>query len=156
MVEKMILNSETDIYAFFEIIDRAEAASILDVGMILKRIGSVSRQVKDKEITTDKKLIGVDFFPEVVCPVWNTIYDVIYKPNEIFLQENHQKYELAVVMQLEKCMDKEEVRPMWKWLSTHISYIMTDWKLEEVKKMIIFKNVQEIVVDDKLYWFITL
>lgn len=156
MVEKMILTSETDIYAFFEIIDRTEAVSILDVGTFLKRIGSVSRQVKDKEITTDKKLIGVDFFHEVVCPVWNTIYDAIYKPNEIFFKENHQKYELATVMQLEKCMDEEEVLPMWKWLSTHVSYIMTDWKIEEVKKIITVKNAQKIMVDDKSYWFITL
>lgn len=155
-MDKMIHTNETDIYAFFEIIDRAEVDSILDVGMFLKRIGSVSRQVKDKEIPSNKKLIGVDIFHEVVCPVWNTIYDAIYRPNEFFLPENHQKYELATVIQLEECMDKEEVRSMWKWLSTHVSYIMTDWKLEEVKKIVTVKSEQEITVDDKSYKFITL
>lgn len=155
-MDKMILTSETDIYAFFEIIDRAEVNSILDVGMFLKRIGSVSRQVKDKEIPSDKKLIGVDFFPEAVCPVWNTIYDAIYRPDEIFMTENYQKYELATVIQLEECIGKTEVFPMWEWLSAHVSYIITDWKLDEIKKMIPFRTEVEITVDNKSYWFITL
>lgn len=155
-MNQMILTNETDIYAFFEIIDRTEARSILDVGMFLKRIGGVSRQVKEKEISPDKELIGVDFFPETACPVWNTIYDKIYRPNEIFLPDNHQEYELAVVLQLEKCMDEAESFSMWAWLSAHVSYILTDWRSDEVKKMTGFKAVREITVDNKSYWFITL
>ncbi|WP_075721639.1 hypothetical protein [Roseburia sp. 499] len=155
-MDKMILTYETDIYAFFEVIDRTEADSILDVGMFLKRIGSVSRQVKDKEIPADKKMVGVDFFPEIVCPVWNTIYDAIYKPEEIFSSENHQKYELAVMIQVEELAHKEEMPLMWNWLSSHVSYLLTDWNLEEVKEMVAFKTEQEITVDGRSYRFITL
>ena len=79
-MNKMILTNETDIYTFFEIIDKSEAGSILDVGMFLKRIGSVSRQVKEKEIPRDRILTGVDYFEEIQCPVWNNIYDKIYTP----------------------------------------------------------------------------
>lgn len=156
MLDKMILTNETDIYTFFEIINRTEADSILDVGMFLKRVGSISRQIKDKEIPSDKKLAGVDFFPEVACPVWNTIYDVIYRPEEIFVSENEQKYELATVIQLEKYMEETETLSMWKWLSTHVSYIVTDWELEAVKKIVKVKSEQKITVDNKLYQFITL
>ncbi len=160
MAEKMILTSETDIYAYFEIIDRAEIDNILDVGMFLKRIGGVSRQVKEKEIPFDKKLIGVDFFPEIASPIWNTIYDSVYKPQEIFLTENEQKYEMAVVMQLKEVADKvlkEAGRiQMWEWLSNHVSYILTDWKIEEVRKMIKVHTEREIKVDEKSYWFLSI
>lgn len=155
-MDNMTLTSETDIYAFFEIIDKAEAEHILDVGMFLKRIGSVSRQVKDKGIPADKTLTGVDFFPEVVCPVWNTIYDAIYKPNEIFIPENHQSYELATVIQLEEYLAQTDIFPMWEWLSAHVSYVMTDWNPDALRKIITVRNEMEIMVDDKSYRFITL
>lgn len=153
-MDKMILTSETDMYAFFEIIDRTEAESILDVGMFLKRIGAVSRQVKDRQIPMEKNLTGVDFFPETECPVWNTVYDSICCSNEIFLPENHKTYELAMVLQLEHCVDREESVQMWKWLSSHVSYIMTDWKIEDIRNLIKYKTDTEIIVDNKSYRFI--
>lgn len=155
-MDKMILTDETDIYAFFEIIDRTETDSILDVGMFLKRIGAVSRQVKDKEIPVEKKMTGVDFFPEIDCLVWNTIYDSIYGSNEFFLPENNRTYELAMVLQLEHCVDKEESVQMWNWLSTHVSFFLTDWNMEEVKRLVKFKAETPITIDDKSYRFIIL
>lgn len=155
-MDKMILTDETDIYAFFEIIDRTEADSILDVGMFLKRIGSVSRQVKDKEISMEKKLIGVDFFPEISCPVWKTIYDSVFGVEEFFSPKNNQKYQLAMVLQLEGCINETEYVQMWNWLSSHVSYIMTDWNMEKVRKLARFKTSREITINQKKYWFITL
>ena len=155
-MEKMILTSETDMYAFFEIIDRTEAENILDVGMFLKRIGAVSRQVKDKEIPLEKKMTGVDFFSSTDCPVWNTIYDSIYRSNEFFLPKNNQTYELAMMLQLEHCVDRKESVQMWNWLATHVSYIMTDWNVEEIRKLAKFKADTEITIDNKSYRFITL
>ena len=155
-MNKMILTNETDIYTFFEIIDKSEAGSILDVGMFLKRIGSVSRQVKEKEIPRDRILTGVDYFEEIQCPVWNNIYDKIYTPEEIFITENNQRYELATVLQLHECIEEEKYFEMWKWLCGHVSYVLTDYNIDKVKKMIKYKTVLPVTVDDKSYWFITL
>lgn len=124
--------------------------------MFLKRIGAVSRQVKDKEIPMEKKLTGVDFFSEITCPVWNTIYDFVYQSNEFFQKENRKRCELAMVMQLEHCVDKAESIRMWSWLSSHVSYIMTDWNMVAVRKLARFKMDREITINDKSYWFITL
>lgn len=153
-MDERILTGETDIYTYFEIIDKTEADSILDVGMFLKRIGSVSRQVKDKEIPAYKKLVGIDFFPEIKCPVWNTVYDDTYKPNDFFLSGNAQRYELAVVLQLEEHVRSEDVCILWKWLSTHVAYIFTDWRLAAISEMIEYRAVKEITVDDRTYGFI--
>lgn len=155
-MDKMILANETDMYAFFEIIDRTEADRILDVGMFLKRIGAVSRQIKDKEISLEKKLTGIDFFSEIDCPIWNTIYDSVYQPDEFFLPENNQTYELAMVLQLEHCVDREESVQMWNWLSAHVSFFLTDWNMEEVKRLVKFKTETPITIDDKSYSFIIL
>lgn len=155
-MDNMILTSETDIYVFFEIIDKVEAESILDVGMFLKRVGSVSRQIKDKEISMDKTLVGVDFFPEVICPIWNRIYDVVYTPSELFQKESPKKYNLATVIQLNDCMSEAEAVIMWKWLENHVSYVITDWDFDEISKVINVKNQRKIAVDDKSYSFITM
>lgn len=155
-MESMILTNETDIYVFFEIIDKVEAESILDVGMFLKRVGSVSRQIKDKEISGDKTLVGVEFFPEVICPIWNRIYNAVYTPDELFKKEHTRKYELATVLRLKDCMSDTEAATMWKWLKKHVSYLLTDWDFMEISKVIDVRNERKITVDDKSYSFITM
>ena len=52
----MILKNENDIYLYFETIEQLEPKHILDVGMFLKRIGSVSRKVMDREVLADIRL----------------------------------------------------------------------------------------------------
>ena len=58
----MILKNENDIYIYFETIAQLEPKTILDVGMFLKRIGSVSRKAMDGGVPEDVRLDGVDFF----------------------------------------------------------------------------------------------
>lgn len=147
----MILTNGTDIYTYFEVIEQVEPNSILDVGMFLKRIGSVSRQVKDKEILPEKKLTGVDFFPEFRCPVWTTVYNEIYKPDNFFVPENKKEYDLAVLFQLEEYVKKDIVLDMWKWLLFHSKYLVTDWNMKEVEQMISVPAGREISSNDRSY-----
>ena len=154
-IEKMILTNETDIYAYFEIIEEAQVNDILDVGMFLKRIGAVSRQIKDKELPQETKLTGVDFFEEISLPAWNKVYDEIYKGKEFFTPKNQRKYELAVVMKAEQCLTRTESLQMWEWLSSHVSYIVTDWA-EGCQKLLGRGTAREIKIDDAAYWFIIL
>lgn len=154
-MNNMILTDETDIYTYFEIIEKAEAKSILDIGMFLKRIGSVSRQVKDKEIPVGKILDGVDCFSSIQCPVWTKIYDKIYSIDELFDSDSNETYELATVLHVQECMSNEIFVAMWKWLCSHVSYILTDVSIDSVGKMIKYDTELPIDVDGKKYWFIT-
>lgn len=153
-MEKMVLGNSTDIYSFFEIINQAEVNSILDVGMFLKRIGSVSRQVKDREISLDTELVGIDLFPEIRCPVWNTIYDMVYGWEFFENGNSGQIYDMAVVLDLDGLIDLKQSFLMWKWISEHVSYILTDWVLGENEETIKFHSEQEIIVDEKVYRFL--
>ena len=47
--DRMILRNENSIYMFYEIVEQLEPASILDMGMFLKRAGSVSRKIMDRK-----------------------------------------------------------------------------------------------------------
>lgn len=66
----MIIRNENDIYIYFEVITQLEPRKILDIGMFLKRIGSVARKVMDEELSEELVLDGVDLFPEIDFPVW--------------------------------------------------------------------------------------
>lgn len=81
---KMIIKSENSIYIFYEIIRQLEPNSILDMGMFLKRVGSVSTKIMGREIPEQIVLDGVDFFPEISFPVWDTIYHQVQTVGGIF------------------------------------------------------------------------
>ena len=61
---------------------------------------------------------------------------------------------MAVVLQLEEHVRSEDVCILWKWLSTHVAYIFTDWRLTAISEMIEYRAVKEITVDDRTYGFI--
>ena len=66
----MILKNENDIYMYFETIEQLAPQRVLDIGMFLKRIGSVSRKVMDREVPAEVCLDGIDLFPQFQFPVW--------------------------------------------------------------------------------------
>lgn len=98
----MILANENDIYIFFEIIEQLEPKSILDLGMFLKRVGSVSRNIMNREMPCDIRLDGVDFFPEINFPVWNNIYDEIIDYKTYFGNNQNRKYDCTILLGTEE------------------------------------------------------
>ena len=95
----MRIKKENDIFAYFEIVKELEPENILDAGMFLKRMGSVSRQMMNQGISEEIQLYGIDFFPEISLPAWNNVYDKIYTWQD-FLQAKKQ-YHLGVVWGVE-------------------------------------------------------
>ena len=57
--------TENDIYLYFETVQQLEPQRVLDIGMLLKRAGSVSRKAMNREVVEGIQLDGVDFFPEM-------------------------------------------------------------------------------------------
>lgn len=108
----MILANENDIYIFFEIIEQLEPKSILDLGMFLKRVGSVSRKIMNNELPCDIRLDGVDFFPEINFPVWNNVYDEIINYKTYFGNNQNRKYDCAILLgtkELKKTVSFSEI-----------------------------------------------
>lgn len=72
------ITDKNDIFVFFEVIRLGQPERMLDIGMFLKRIGAVSRNVKDFEIPKTTILDAYTLTPEREINIYKTIYDNIY------------------------------------------------------------------------------
>lgn len=122
----MILNDADMLYIYTEIIKQIEPKSILDIGMIMKRYGAISRQVITAEIPKSVWFVGVDYMPEVDVPIYHEIYDAILDIDEVMKQYDNQKFELIYALDLEKKFSGDEQKRIWNWLKTHALHIVTN------------------------------
>ena len=102
----MIITNENDIYIYFEVIEQLEPQKILDFGMFLKRAGSVSRKVMNREVPEKVRLDGVDFFPETNFPVWKNIYDRITDYRIFFNNGTSGKYDCSILLGIRELQEK--------------------------------------------------
>lgn len=113
-----VITDADEIYTYFEIIRQLSPKSILDVGMMLKSMGAVSRQAMHCEIPQSARLDGVDFYPEINLPIYQAVYDHIY--TKIKLPQEF--YDLSV------CMGFFEAdSPAWQWITSRdaLEYLST-------------------------------
>ena len=164
----MIITNENDGYIFFEIIKRLEARSILDVGMLLKRIGAVSRCAMNEEVPKDALLVGVDFFPETDFLVWKNIYDEIISKEEFLTYGNafsgktekickeEPSYELAVLLGTEELIEKASLSDMIRSISQKTRYVLTDMVSEEWKRQKPDLRIIDVSVENDRYYLLDL
>ena len=108
-----MMYTQNDIFVFYEIINDIKPEKVLDVGMFLKSVGSVSRKIMDKKIDENIWMKGVDFMPEVQFPVFQQIYDEIITIQSFLKQsDNKEKYDLGVFLKKRKENTGKNVRNM--------------------------------------------
>lgn len=76
-LENGYIINQNDMYLYFEIINQIEPDSIIDIGMFLKRIGAISRQVNGFFVPDNVVLDGIDIMPHLSVKVYEKIYDNI-------------------------------------------------------------------------------
>lgn len=150
----MILKNENSIYVFYEIVEQLEPASVLDIGMFLKRVGSVSRKIMDREVPAEVVLDGVDFFPEVSFPIWNTIYDRIETAEAYFDRTEEKRYDLVTVFGIDELEDKIPLSDIAERAAKAAKYLLTDrWRPEwSVQRE--FVRAVDIKVEDDIYFLV--
>lgn len=122
----MILKNENDIYMYFETIEQLAPQRVLDIGMFLKRIGSVSRKVMDREVPAEVCLDGIDFFPDLQFPVWESVYNIRYGIDR-FLEENKKRrYDLAVFLGMDTVLLGLPLAELADELPVCTRYFLTD------------------------------
>ena len=145
----MCITNENDIFAYFDVINDICPASVIDVGMFLKRIGGVSRQARGVEISRDIKLDGIDIFPDINPKVFNVIYDEIY---DMSLLETSNKYDLMIMLRTDSFIAGREAEKIWNWAKQNVKYVFTsceaEYELEELKKK---GKVRDIRLENELY-----
>jgi len=150
----MVLTKKNDIYVYFEVIRQLEPERILDIGMFLKRIGSVSRQVmEDCAISEQVILDGVDFWTEIDFPIWRTIYNHII--NDIQLVDNlAERYDLAILFGTKELTKKVNLVNIVKHIERNTRYLLVDKINTDLERELRTKKIIPLNVNEDSYYLI--
>lgn len=149
----MIIKNENSIYIFFQMIEQIKPQSVLDMGMFLKRVGSVSRKIMGCEVQASIELDGVDFFPEVSFPIWKTIYNQTMTAERYFEMENGKRYDVVTVLGIEELQKKSRLQDIVK-KATLSHYVLTDKMAPEWSAQDNFVRVTDMTVEDNTYFLL--
>ena len=149
-----MMYTQNDIFVFYEIINDIKPEKVLDVGMFLKSVGSVSRKIMDKKIDENIWMKGVDFMPEVQFPVFQQIYDEIITIQSFLKQsDNKEKYDLGVFLKNRKAdIEGEKEKKILGKMSELCHFILINeceidkWCKKKIESVITVK-----VEDDEYY-----
>jgi hypothetical protein len=137
---------------------------VLDIGMLLKRIGAVSRDVLDCTLPQDIVLAGVDFAPQINAPVYTRIYDSITGLSEFMSgftdTDDDVHYALAFLIRCEHFIDLNELASLFSWLSVHTDYAFMTGDFDAVytasdKERMHITYTRTLHVDDDVYTVIS-
>lgn len=150
----MIIKNENSIYIFYEMIEQLEPASVLDVGMFLKRVGSVSRKIMGREVPESVQLDGVDFFPQTSFPIWNTIYDQIKTAEEFFSTGDKKRYDLVTVLGMSELQKEILLTEIVERTAEVAKYVLTDRLETEWCAQKRFIRAVDIKVEDDVFYLV--
>lgn len=152
----MIIRNRNYIYTYFHIIKELQPLSVLDIGMFLKRVGSVSRQMMNCEISWDIRLDGIDFFPELQLPAWETIYNEIYTETSFWAGDGISAYELGIFLGSDTLMlnNRNSLKKMLLQVSNKVSWFLTDTFLRETFEELSGRRMQPVTVESDTCYLI--
>lgn len=149
---KYYITNKNDMFVFFQMIEQIEPESVLDMGMFLKRIGAISRNVLDSSIDENIRLDAVDIEDSVKLAVYDTVYTNIVKLQNLDLI---QKTDLVMMMDAAGIMSMKELENVILWSEKNAKYIVTDAETyKEVCKYTINFQTRDITVDDDVYYLL--
>lgn len=150
----MIIRNENDIYIYFETITQLEPQKILDVGMFLKRVGSVARKAMDGEVPEEIKLDGVDLFPEVDFPVWKQVYSEIFDKEEFLSSDKTRAYDLAVALGTEEMQKRNPFSELAEVIKDSACYLLTDARPDTWGREVRNAQINDLHVEQDTYYLI--
>lgn len=130
-----LVDSDTT-YSYFKVINDIEPKKVLDIGMVLKRAGAVSRDIESIDVDENILLDGVDLLPDVDAGVYSTIYDHIIKAEDFLSEINStshsEGYDLIVAYDMVNLFDsavledQKVIKNIASYIRSSSSYLLTD------------------------------
>lgn len=127
MTQKVITNQET-LAIYFHQLNERHPRSVLDIGMVLKRLGTVSRQARTYEISKDLLLCGVDYYSLFHMEVYHKVYNTILS-REQFLNNllSLPAFDMVVLLEMDGVLEKEEEDIIWEaYIIPNVNGVLTD------------------------------
>lgn len=150
----MRIRKQNDIFAYFETIGMLEPKSILDAGMFLKRVGSVSRQMMNREVPKEVRLEGIDFFPEISFAPWDNIYDEIYIWQKFLEEPWGRYYELGIVFGFGAWKEGPDTEEFFQRVRDCCDYLLLDGLAGKEIKNIEASKIRNFYLEGDVYYFI--
>ncbi len=148
-MESFITN-QNDLFVYFEVIKQLSPSSVLDVGMLLKRAGAVSRQVADSKLDSHVYLTGIDLLSEYRLPIYDRIYDRIISQAE-FPDVAELQYDLVILLGFSSIPSFFSL----EYLKEHTNWILTSYHIKNaLLSCFSAKNAREIQLEDDKYLLI--
>lgn len=114
------------------------AQTVLDVGMFLKKMGTVSRQALGSGIGMNVKLYGIDTIPEIRLAVYDKIYDEIITEKEFIDygivddSGKEKQFDVASLLSLDE-ISIECNNKVWMYVLKNAKAIMTEKKMADTQ-----------------------
>ena len=127
MIQKVITNQET-LAIYFHQVNERHPQSVLDIGMVLKRLGTVSRQARGNEISKDLLLCGIDYFSQFHMEVYHKVYNTILSRGQ-FLNclLTLPAFDMVVLLEMDEILDREEEDIIWEaYIIPNVNGVLTD------------------------------
>lgn len=125
-ISNITINNWNDIYTYFQVIREYKPRLILDVGMLLKRTGCISRGTMSFEALDGIQLDGIDIFSEYKLNVYFSIYDHVYTVYETDLLPEGIVYDMIMMLSIADFITKEQEDTLFQYAIKHARYIFTD------------------------------
>lgn len=138
MNQQMIISDDNDIYLYFEMVKRTKPQTILDIGMFLQRIGSVSRQAMNCSVPERVYLTGISV-DETIFPCMKQVYDSIYpleKIDEItWMNKGDESFDLTFFLHVNEYIYGDR-HVLWNWIIKHSQLTVSDGNDKEFERYV--------------------
>ena len=129
-IKDLIINNQELDKIYFSVINDITPKTALDIGMYLKRNGSVSRASGGLFINKPLTLDGVDIMPDLDTSVSSVIYDHILSLDEFITKvlSGHfkKRYDLIIAFDICHFIDKKQAENIIPYLINNSRCILLD------------------------------
>lgn len=135
------------VFFYFKSLQGTENRSVIDIGMFLKRMGSLSRSALDLTIPAETALLGVDSPYAPSFPVYEKLYDRVI-PSFKALRE---RFSIGIILAPDMLYSKEEQKDLFLWCAGWCDKTLTDADLKEKSILDAFGKREEIFHEGQRY-----
>lgn len=151
-----ILKDSNDLFTYYEVMNQMEAKCILDVGMFLKRVGSLTRDTVGEHLPENAFLSGIDIAPEIKFPAWSYIYDKIQDISDFLEKESDITYDISFFLGMKGLLPENVLKELIDKVSDSAEYVLIDDTIEEWDVMSTYTKKVPFEVEGKMYYLLNL
>ena len=135
------------IFIYFKTLQDAGISSVIDFGMLLKRMGALSRRALDLGIPEKIRLVGVDLLGAPAFPVYDGVYNCILPA--LSCPEEH--FSVGFVLALKGLCPETELERVLLWCASWCDKTLVDEVPEKKALLNAFGKREELIYEGRRF-----